>query len=122
MSRAIKFRAWDTIDHVFIENVQETNDGWDPYYSFESFGDVIRDHHMLVEQFTGLYDKKGNEIFEGDVLENSKYRFVVKFGSGCFYADVLGAVNHFPVAGEQRTSVVIGNVHKNQELLEAKND
>lgn len=120
MSRAIKFRAWDTINNVFLEDVQEMYDGWDVMHYFESFGDVIRDAYCIVEEYTGLHDKKGNEIYEGDILENSKYRSVVKFGPGSFYADVIGAVNRFPIAGEQQTSIVIGNVHANPELLEAE--
>ncbi|MEN2346718.1 YopX family protein [Lentilactobacillus parabuchneri] len=82
-----------------------------------AFAEMSPDEY-IVEQYTGIKDVNGNYIYEGDVLENPKYRSVVKFGSGSFYADVIGAVNRFPLAGEWQTSVVIGNVHTNPELLE----
>lgn len=86
-----------------------------------AFAEMLPDEY-IVEQYTGLKDANGKEIYEDDVLENPKYRSVVKFGSGSFYADVIGAVNRFPLAGEWQTSVVIGNVHTNPELLEAQHD
>ena len=115
MTRQIKFRAW----HMPFGPkgpMQEMVHG--KASSILALAEMSPDEY-IVEQFTGLRDKDGKDIYEGDVLENPKYRSVVKFGSGIFYADVIGAVNRLPLAGEWQTSVVIGNAHSNPELLEA---
>lgn len=96
MSREIKFRAW---------NMPFGSDGLMQRMTHGRAGDILSFAEMdpdnyIVEQFTGLNDKNGKDIYEGDILENPKYRSVVKFCAGGFYVDVIGAVNHFPVAGE----------------------
>ncbi|KZU02845.1 hypothetical protein A1D15_1950 [Lactiplantibacillus plantarum] len=75
-----------------------------------------------LEQFTGLKDVNGNEIYEGDILENRKYRSIVKFANGKFLADVVGTISRFDLIGETHGSKVIGNVHENPELLEEYDD
>lgn len=78
-----------------------------------------------VRQYTGLIDKNGKKIFEGDIVKN-KYGNIYKI----FYEDcclriedtygnriqtVQGAINHFEVE-------IIGNIHDNPELLEEIKD
>ena len=76
-----------------------------------------------IGQFTGLTDKNGTKIFEGDILKNEKgtiysgsYNCEVVFDSGMFFAE--GFVTFSP--NEFKLCEVIGNIHDNPELLEAK--
>ena len=90
-----------------------------------------------VGQFTGLHDKNGKEIYEGDILttankEGKPFGVVTWNSYGYFYIDdTLGKNNirepqRVPIGqfvsaiiGGKPTDVeVIGNIHENKELLE----
>ncbi|MDN7065468.1 YopX family protein [Lactiplantibacillus plantarum] len=123
----IKFRAWDKENEVYLYNIQDAydtlsgfvkyDDGEDAEYYEDCFGAFLNNKRYDVEQFTGLKDVNGKEIYEGDILENRKYRSIVKFASGKFLADVVGTISRFDLIGETHGSKVIGNVHANPELL-----
>ncbi|WP_372486984.1 YopX family protein [Lactiplantibacillus plantarum] len=105
----IKFRAWDNECNVIRD-----------YDELKGLTlDALDASDFELEQFTGLTDVNGNEIYEGDVLENRKYRSIVKFARGKFLADVVGTISRFDLIDETHGSKVIGNVHENPELLEA---
>ncbi|WP_261976780.1 YopX family protein [Lactiplantibacillus plantarum] len=127
MATMIKFRAWDKVQKVMMvpRDMQTDSDG--NIFYVEAMGpDGEYDEGDLdvfkLEQFTGLKDVNGNEIYEGDILENRKYRSIVKFANGKFLADVVGTISRFDLIGETHGSKVIGNVHENPELLEEYDD
>lgn len=120
----IKFRAWDKVQKVMMvpRDMQTDSDGNIFYVEARSLDGEYDEGDLDVfelEQFTGLKDVNGKDIYEGDILENRKYRSIVKFASGKFLADVVGTINKFDLIGETHGSKVIGNVHANPELLEA---
>lgn len=70
--RPIKFRAWDVVEHKYYKNVQnsencETNRFW----SFNQVLEEAYDRKLIVEQFTGLIDDNGVEVYENDIVETN---------------------------------------------------
>lgn len=64
MSREIKFRAWDTIGKEMAKNIHNDFGGL-----CTSFTKYLNSDYYIVMQYTGLKDKNGKEIFEGDIVE-----------------------------------------------------
>ena len=116
MSREIQFRAWD-IGHkrMLIPAMPLIGGG----LSWGKTGYDAGGRDYILEQFTGLRDKNGKEIYEGDIISmdelSPRYNKVVIYKLSSFgYADC--GVHVVPEFGKWR---IIGNIHENPELLEA---
>jgi uncharacterized phage protein (TIGR01671 family) len=89
------------------------------YFGHGEFSGVERVDPETVGQFTGLTDKNGKKIFEGDIVTmpayaGGKHKAVVYFKSGKFAVD--GSNYSFKDIAPKRMEV-IGNIHDNLELL-----
>ena len=83
-----------------------------------------------VGQYTGLKDKNGKRIFEGDIVRNNKYGedndtydyYSIIFSNGSFRAQYLDNLEYTPKIYDIYFEgyEVIGNIHDNPELLEVK--
>ena len=127
MGREILFRGrsmaqgsdWLYGDVLIYENsaqIWETIDG-------RKYNSIVS--KKTVGQFTGLMDMNGKKIFEGDIMpvwENGeKYLYKVVYCGDCFMLAMLDSEQgSYPLSIKHNISEVIGNIHDNPELLEAK--
>lgn len=68
--RKIEFRAWDTLTKRYLYNIQAVTltDESDDYHGLLTLADFLNNDRYIVEQFTGLFDKTGEKIFENDIV------------------------------------------------------
>jgi uncharacterized phage protein (TIGR01671 family) len=130
--RDIKFRAWDKKHNRFLGDDFLIGD--DGKIFFVQFGNEIYlavQEQYIIEQFTGLSDKNGKEIYEGDILKvyfhydgdyfTKEQLCAVVFEEAEFYGKPFknkGIQNSFYEALNQKEIIeIIGNIHENPELL-----
>jgi hypothetical protein len=109
--REIKFRAWNT----------ETKQFELPLYRGAANLDInhiLAGSTLLYQQFTGLHDKNGKEIYEGDVISSTVWTegAEVYYEGGAFCVGRPSSEADF-VGGIAAGCMVIGNVFENPELL-----
>jgi uncharacterized phage protein (TIGR01671 family) len=140
MSREIKFRAWSAhyekmflvgeIYHPFFRTGKTNSDG---VWVHTGAGETTDARHLQGEeivgdltlmQFTGLTDKNGVEIYEGDVLNDGAAKGVVEWEptTATFTVRSDGryfALNRGEIGRPTRLEVteIIGNIWENPELL-----
>ena len=110
MQDRFKFRAWDSIAKEYI---------FDSYALYELFVNDI-DNSYQVEQCTGLKDKNGKLIYEGDIVTGFFNNNKVIWDKGSFCVDDGSGVFD-ELAKSNEDCVIIGNIHENPELLEDNN-
>ncbi len=122
--REIKFRAWDkeTKSMSPPRSLQDICIMKDTLADF-----AIMDGKLEFMQFTGLLDKQGKEIYEGDfqLLDYGRGKRIASVGwsgkDACFvYLTLKDGFLHACREVDAKMNEVIGNIYENPELLEKK--
>lgn len=124
MDREILFRAWHKDSKVMFEVLAIAFYMKKVGVKWHGAERDIAINQFEIMQFTGLHDKNGTAIFEGDVVRsnNKAYEDVpsinsVSFVNGCFKL-VAPRINDIPLFNYQSKDIeVIGDIFSNPELL-----
>ncbi len=152
MNRPIKFRVWDKITNRYLQelgiyywHIAYSLDGEEITGEANLFGlsELLRHNNFVAQQYTGLTDKNGKEIYEGDIVINTtsdeeycspaviiwgKYEFVgFSLAYKCnkledYHAPLIHKINGVDLVEEfslskMGTYQIVGNVSENPELL-----
>jgi len=122
MSRDIKFRAWHKEQGMTKTPVLKRND-FSGEVHCEGHTKAGEPFLLPLMQYTGMKDRKGNDIYEGDIIEcDDEYCpwWIV------FWSDLNGGWyiecgdDSLQLVETACYDVVVGNIHENPELLQNK--
>ena len=126
-----KFRAWDSAKkEMFKDTFAITESGQVVVVEQEdvmSPPDYVFVDHLVIMQSTGIKDKNGKEIFEGDIVDYKGRKAIIKW-----HGSYASFIYRFVDETQERVSEweplflayhhfeIIGNVYENKEFLEVK--
>lgn len=122
--REIKFRAWDRTSDIMrtdISSIDYDGSGKVAQINVVTGADILfPDKEAILMQYTGLKDKNGVEIYEGDIVALSEEydedrSYAIEWQINGYWLDGWDGNEYgFP---DEDTLEVIGNVYENPELL-----
>lgn len=131
LQREIEFRAKKNIDNSWVYGLL-TNDMKGHYrinFDVKYFSCVVKPD--TIGQFTGLHDKNGKEIYEGDVvkaplldpifgdvIKDTFCNAEIRFNKGSFVVSYYKREHNIYLSDLYKRIEVIGNIFDNKELLE----
>ncbi len=130
MKREIKFRVWDKKANTL--NYHDENFSF-PYLDYELGEMLANNKRFIFQQFTGLTDKNGKEIYEGDILDwfnpKDSCPVTVNIKNGQIFFNNSPAVwdmgcvfgtdryNEYGLPAKLEDLKIIGNIFENPTLL-----
>ena len=141
MNDRLKYRVWDVQNqkYLYFDLLNKGSLSDFEYFATEESPDYNEQIEcpdtncwaLILEQCTGLRDKNGKLIYEGDIIEKQNQKFVIKYEFDSFVAYSEGkkpvsiyglftfklCFGGWPEKETENTIEVIGNIHENGDLI-----
>lgn len=137
--REIKFRAWDNDKKTMVYGVEKFYDSLGTFYDgngkeldiyqdtslwrFSSFGSLL-ENKIPIMQYTGIKDKNGREIYDGDILNRGALIHSVRWdrlrNSWNISSEstmITFQIINGALSWDESNIEIIGNIYENKELL-----
>nr|DAY39436.1 MAG TPA: YopX protein [Caudoviricetes sp.] len=114
MNREIKFRAWDEVSEKMLNwNYFLDTNMKNTFIAPESTG-------IILMQYTGLDDKNGKEIYEGDIAKYENMIGKIMFFNGSFILSDFEETEEWELGVINEELEIMGDIYNNPELLEGE--
>ena len=115
MNREIKFRIWNDYDKKMIYWNELLKSNLANIFTIPSY-------NKWLMQYTGLHDKNGKEIYEGDIVGDNKIKWIVKWNKHrmgfSLYPTTKQLYDEMPINVKNKLGFkILGNIYDNSELL-----
>jgi uncharacterized phage protein (TIGR01671 family) len=127
MNNRFKFRVWDKLAErmIYPHNDNQQHFIIDLNGRFHNLQNGSGGDDYVIQQYTGLNDKNGKEIFEGDIIiDTQKQKYEIIFDENYARYDIkvcgenkLSQISYFTQIYEKKHIEVIGNIFEHSELL-----
>ena len=123
--RKIKFRAWDKENEKMMKVLSLHLENKEISVKENGTFHLFRMQDLM--QYTGVKDKNGKEIYEGDIVlikldeTSTWHKTVVGFKKGAFIASLIDGEDYIYIFNrgfDNNDFEVIGNIYENKKLLE----
>lgn len=110
MNRDIKFRIWNDYDKKMIYWNELLKSNLANIFTIPSY-------NKWLMQYTGLHDKNGKEIYEGDIVKYENMTGKIMFFNGSFIMSNFEETEEWELGVINEELEIMGNIYDNPELL-----